>query len=214
MRISLLWWLVPLLQAFNIIPSVIRPATTIVFLDTTISSMHRQAFQDALSTWQATGYCDIRIGGSFPNLIAKFDNLNTVTYSNYTIISSSRYYGSYNPDKRNWDIMDTDFIINPANLTTYSASFNAFLHEIGHALFLEHDYTFGSVMNGSISVYTNGTTMHMALWTLHPENIYGAYINALTSFHFRSNSFSYGYVGDDKFILSASNNFVIANKNG
>lgn len=204
MRWFFILCLVPLLHCFNIIPSVVRSYTTKLFFDSRISTMHKNAFTEALTTWKSSGYCDIEIGGTLIGLEIKNDGLNTITYNTNTNMAASNYYAQYNPNIRSWVLTDSDVIINPDNLITYSAAYNAFLHEIGHLLFLEHDGIPNSVMNNSISAFPNGTSYIMRVWNLHPDNMYGSYVMDMTSKYYFNNSKLFIPDDGDTFVMPLS----------
>jgi hypothetical protein len=201
----------PVVHCFNVIPSVMRTHTTLMYFDSEISYMHRSAFLNALDNWKATGYCDISVEGTLFGLKVAADGINTITYSNSTNIAASNHAASYDHNLRSWVIFDTDVVINKHNLVTYSASYDAFLHEIGHLLFLEHDGIPGSVMNSSIIVFPNGTSWNMSIWELHPDNVYGVYIINSTAKYCIDNSGAYLSDSGDSRMLSLSTDPIVVN---
>jgi hypothetical protein len=175
-----------LLTGYEFIPSAVRLSPLIIYPDTKVSFMHINAFTEALKSWKDGSYCDIYVGGSMLGLSSRQDGISSISYSNNTNIASTSLFASYNHDCKKWVVSEVDMIINQFYLLDYNASVDAFKHEIGHMQFLEHNNITGTLMNSSIIVNTNGVTIPMSKWEIHPDDKYGAYLSYTSSQYCKS----------------------------
>lgn len=142
------------------------------FIDPNFTNDQINVIQEAFNQWRSAGAPISLVNYGEEGQL--FDGINTIFISTQPQLGDTLVKAHFDVTT-GWAIFEADIRINISKISDDSSLYNIMLHELGHALGLDHSDTTNSVMGGAIPVDQMGNTIPQPKNSLHVDDLYGLY---------------------------------------
>lgn len=164
-------------KAYEAIPCYRPPRVLYLTVSSSFSNTSKSEIVRAMSAWNKALGVDAFVHNGYSKSIDRVPSgYQTITPSTaMKSIGDTRITMGYG--QLGWVTHDVDIRLNEVVIVHPSTFYNVVLHELGHAMGIDHNLVAGSIMNHSITMGANGFALYEQRHKLSPDDVYGVWMN-------------------------------------